>query len=156
MTLGRHVYIVWQHSFRFDTLKLIFLYRKCTGLPFDKKLSINVTCLIKIRSGNKTEWANCIYSIASFVIFTFSTPFVVFLFQQMYIFCWHLYLPHREQNVNASSRTRVSLFFFFSAGPRAYAPDAPQPVGLLCYPSVSDVPTFAASPAPRPCYPRDP
>jgi hypothetical protein len=35
------------------------------------------------------------------------------------------------------------------------APDAP-PVGLLCYPSVLDVPTFAASPASRPCYPRDP
>jgi hypothetical protein len=29
-------------------------------------------------------------------------------------------------------------------------PDAPQPVGLLCYPSVLDVPTFAASPSPRP------
>jgi hypothetical protein len=26
----------------------------------------------------------------------------------------------------------------------------------LCYPSVLDVPTFAASPSPRPCYPRDP
>jgi hypothetical protein len=48
------------------------------------------------------------------------------------------------------------FFFFFSLGPRAYAPDAPQPVGLLCYSSVLDVPTFAASPSPRPCYPRDP
>jgi hypothetical protein len=26
----------------------------------------------------------------------------------------------------------------------------------LCYPSVLDVPTFAASASPRPCYPRDP
>jgi hypothetical protein len=48
------------------------------------------------------------------------------------------------------------FFFFFSSGPRAYASDAPQPVGLLCYPSVLDVPTFATSPSPRPCYPRDP
>jgi hypothetical protein len=47
-------------------------------------------------------------------------------------------------------------FFFFSSGPRAYAPDALQPVGVLCYPRVLDVPTFAASPSPRPCYPRDP
>jgi hypothetical protein len=47
-------------------------------------------------------------------------------------------------------------FFFFSSGPRAYAPNAPQPVGLLCYPSVLHVPTFAASSSPRPCYPRDP
>jgi hypothetical protein len=30
-------------------------------------------------------------------------------------------------------------------------------VGLLCYSSVFlDVPTFTASPSPRPCYPRDP
>jgi hypothetical protein len=43
------------------------------------------------------------------------------------------------------------FFFFFSSGPRAYAPDAPQPVGLLYYPSVLDVPTFAASSPPRPC-----
>jgi hypothetical protein len=49
-----------------------------------------------------------------------------------------------------------SFLFFFSSGPRAYAPDAPQPVGLLCYPSVLDVPSFAASPPPSPCYPRDP
>jgi hypothetical protein len=48
------------------------------------------------------------------------------------------------------------FFFFFSTGPRAYDPHAPQPVGLLSYPSVLDVPTFAASPPPRPCYPRDP
>jgi hypothetical protein len=48
------------------------------------------------------------------------------------------------------------FFFFFSSGPRAYTPDAPQPVGLLCYPSVLDVPTFIASPSPRACYPRDP
>jgi hypothetical protein len=48
------------------------------------------------------------------------------------------------------------FFFFFSSGPRAYAPDALQPIGLLCYPSVLDVPAFAASPSPRPCYPRDP
>jgi hypothetical protein len=27
-------------------------------------------------------------------------------------------------------------FFLFSSGPRAYASDAPQPVGLLCYLSV--------------------
>jgi hypothetical protein len=46
--------------------------------------------------------------------------------------------------------------FFFSSGPRAYVLDAPQPVGLLCYPSVLHVPTFATSPSPRPCYPRDP
>ena len=26
------------------------------------------------------------------------------------------------------------IFFFFSTGPEAYATDAPQPVGLLCYP----------------------
>jgi hypothetical protein len=44
----------------------------------------------------------------------------------------------------------VVFFFFFSSGPRAYAPDGPQLVGLLCYPSVLDVPTFAASPSPRP------
>jgi hypothetical protein len=50
----------------------------------------------------------------------------------------------------------VRFFFFFSSGPRAYDPDAPQPMGLLCYPNVLDVPTFAASPSPRPCYPRDP
>jgi hypothetical protein len=56
-------------------------------------------------------------------------------------------------------RCPLSLVFFFllfSSGPRAYAPDALQPVGLLCYPSVLDVPTFVASPSPRPCYPRDP
>jgi hypothetical protein len=49
----------------------------------------------------------------------------------------------------------VLFFFFFSSGPKAYAPDATQPVGLLCYPSVLDVLTFAASPSPRPCYPRE-
>jgi hypothetical protein len=37
----------------------------------------------------------------------------------------------------------------FSSGGRAYDPDAPQPVRLLCYPSVLDVPTFATSPSPR-------
>jgi hypothetical protein len=47
-------------------------------------------------------------------------------------------------------------FFFFWSGPRAYSPDAPQPVGLLCYPNVLDVPTLAASPSPLPCYSRDP
>jgi len=26
------------------------------------------------------------------------------------------------------------FFFFFSTGPGAYTPDAPQPEGLLCYP----------------------
>jgi hypothetical protein len=31
---------------------------------------------------------------------------------------------------------KMRFFFFFSSGPRAYAPDALQPVGLLCYPSV--------------------
>ena len=45
----------------------------------------------------------------------------------------------------------------FSSGPRAYAPDAPQPSDLLCNPLiVLDVPTFSASPSSRPCYPRDP
>jgi hypothetical protein len=38
------------------------------------------------------------------------------------------------------------FLFLLLSGPRAYAPDAPQPVGPLCYPSVLDVPTFAASP----------
>jgi hypothetical protein len=47
------------------------------------------------------------------------------------------------------------LLSSFSSGPRAYALDAPQPVGLLCYPSVLDVPTFAASLSARPRYPRD-
>ena len=46
---------------------------------------------------------------------------------------------------------------FYSSGPRAYAPDAPQPIDLLCNPiNVQPVPTFAASPPSRPCYPRDP
>jgi hypothetical protein len=44
---------------------------------------------------------------------------------------------------------------FVSSGPKSYAPDAPQPVGLLCYPRVLDVPTFATRPSPRRCYPRD-
>jgi hypothetical protein len=48
------------------------------------------------------------------------------------------------------------LLLLLSSGPRAYAPDAPQTVGPLCYPSVLDVPSFAASPSPCPCYPRDP
>jgi hypothetical protein len=30
----------------------------------------------------------------------------------------------------------LTFLLVFSSGPRAYAPDAPQPVGLLCYPSV--------------------
>jgi hypothetical protein len=47
------------------------------------------------------------------------------------------------------------LLLLLSSGPRSDAPDAPQPVGQLCYPSVLDVPTFAASPSPRPCYPRN-
>jgi len=62
----------------------------------------------------------------------------------------------------------LKLFFIYyissssssSSGPGAYAPDAPQPVGLLCYPlyypTVLDVSTFATSPSPRPCNPRDP
>ena len=50
-----------------------------------------------------------------------------------------------------------SSFFFFSSGSRAYAPDAPQPSGLLCDPLVVlNVPTFSASPPSRSCYPRDP
>jgi hypothetical protein len=62
------------------------------------------------------------------------------------------------KNITCSKCVSVAffLFFFFSSGPRAYAPDAPQPVGLLCYPSVLDGPTFAASPSPRPCYPERP
>jgi hypothetical protein len=48
------------------------------------------------------------------------------------------------------------LLLLLSSGPGAYAPDAPQSVGPLCYSSVFDVPTSAASPSPRPCYPRDP
>jgi hypothetical protein len=93
MTLGRHVCIVWQHSFRFDIRNWYFDSEKGTGLPLDKKLSINVMRVIKIRSGKETEWANRIYSIASFLIFTFLhrsfIVFVDFFFQQMYIFCWH-------------------------------------------------------------------
>ena len=54
------------------------------------------------------------------------------------------------------SQTRTSVLFC-SSGPRAYTPDAPQPVDLLCNPIiVQTVPTFAASPPSRPCYPRDP
>jgi hypothetical protein len=53
---------------------------------------------------------------------------------------------------NSSDFITVIVDSFFLT----YAPDAPQPVGLLCYPSVLDVPTFAASPSPHPCYPRDP
>jgi hypothetical protein len=64
-----------------------------------------------------------------------------------------VYLFIEEKFVN-SVNFMYFFFFFFSSGPSAYAPDAPQPVGLLCYPSVLDVPTFAASPSPRPCYPK--
>jgi hypothetical protein len=64
-------------------------------------------------------------------------------------------IHNKLKTVNKGQPT-PPFFFFFSSGPRAYAPDAPQPVGLLCYPSVLDIPTFAASPPPRPCYPRDP
>jgi hypothetical protein len=74
-----------------------------------------------------------------------------------------LFLSHTFSCINTSATSPRSFFLFippmkifFSSGPRAYAPDAPQPVGLLCYPSVLDVPNFAASPSPRPCYPRDP
>jgi hypothetical protein len=56
----------------------------------------------------------------------------------------------RYAYTSVPSTFRVTSSSFFSSGPRAYAPDAPQPVSLLCYPSVSDVPTFAASPSPRP------
>ena len=56
-----------------------------------------------------------------------------------------------------SDLTFFFFFFFFSSGPRACAPDAPQPSGLLWNPLVVlNVPTFSASPPSRPCYPREP
>ena len=50
-----------------------------------------------------------------------------------------------------------SSVLFCSSGPRAYAPDAPQRIDLLCNPIiVQTFPTFAASLPSRPCYLRDP
>ena len=77
-------------QFQIRYIKQIYLHRKCIGLSLDKKLSINVMCLVMIRSGYEIEWANCICSIAGSLIFTFFTSFInricCFL-QQIYIFC---------------------------------------------------------------------
>jgi hypothetical protein len=42
--------------------------------------------------------------------------------------------------ISITNEISLQFFLFFSSGSRAYAPDAPQPVGLLCCPSVLDVP----------------
>jgi len=51
-------------------------------------------------------------------------------------------LPLKDVRFNLSCTT-LHVSSSSSSGPEAYAPDALQPVGLLCDP-VLDVPTFAA------------
>ena len=100
-------------------------------------------------------------------------PEIVFMWWLPHCVTWHqnialtkshtfptsITMSFQEPEVNGTPLLTTSHVCQFdissSSGPGAYAPDAPQPVGLLCNPTVLDVPNFATSPSP-PCNPRDP
>jgi hypothetical protein len=89
------------------------------------------------------------YIMRTFLVFSLCIVSLFFSFLLTFCFLFYAYMF-------VSFLLLLLLLLLLFVRDRAYAPDAPQPVGLLCYPSVLDVPTFAASPSPRPCYPRDP
>jgi hypothetical protein len=148
-------------------MKLVSYIHKCTNAyvsnPYFMATLSNNKTILKIKTKflqliiwkiQESIWRVKIHHLPhrKHIAFPLKNHYVKAVRRKVSRWLWNSYGKHNT----AWTKCWVFKYFFFSSGPRAYAPDARQPAGLLCYPSVSDVPTFAASPSPCPCYPRDP